>query len=253
MSLRKLIYHPSGRAGEYANKGYAANLFRGCTHGCRYCFSPSILHMSREEFHASVTTVPDVLERLKADMKRIGKVKEPVFLCFTCDPYCVDADTRITRKAIEIILKSGNTVNILTKGGMKATRDFDLLSSVPGNKIGATLTFSATQSSRKWEPKAEDPYNRLEMLREAKEKWIQTWVSIEPVIIPIQSLEIMSWAMPYTDEFKIGKWNHDKRANEIDWKDFALKAIDLMECNNKQYMLKKELLAQLQIPWKASK
>ncbi|KKK78694.1 hypothetical protein LCGC14_2840970, partial [marine sediment metagenome] len=138
---RKLIYHPSGRAGEYANKGYAVNLFRGCTHSCSYCFSPSILRMLKEEFHASVSTAPDVLERLKADMKRIGKVDKPIFLCFTCDPYCVDADTTITREAIKIILESGNTVNILTKGGLRATRDFDLLSGSSENKIGATLTF----------------------------------------------------------------------------------------------------------------
>ena len=245
MNLRKLIYHPSGRAGEYAEKGYAANLFKGCTHGCKYCYVPIFTHTDRKIFHASVTIAPDVLERLKADMKRIGKVDEPIFLCFTCDPYCIDAPDGITRAAIEIILESGNRINILTKAGIKATRDFDLLRIMPGNKIGATLTFIDYTLSLNWEPKAASPLSRIIMLRIAKELGIETWASIEPVIDPNQSLWIMEEAIPYVDEFKIGKWNHDKRANEIDWKDFALKAIDLMERNNKQYVFKKELQAVL--------
>lgn len=240
-SLRKLIYHPSGRAGEYADKGYAANLFKGCTHGCKYCYVPSFCHVPREQFHATSIAAPDVLERLKKDMNRVGILDEPIFLCFTCDPYCEDAPKNVTRDAINIILASGNKVNILTKGGMRASRDFDLLATDPGNKIGATLTFSTARDSMYWEPKAEAPLNRLAMLREAKEKGLQTWASIEPVIDPQQSLEIMMWTMPYVDEFKIGKWNHDKRAKAIDWNEFALRAKKLMESGGKAYMFKKEL------------
>lgn len=240
MTLRKLIYYPSGRAGEYANKGYAANLFKGCTHDCKYCYVPIFTHAKRDEFHASVTTAPDVLERLKADMKRVGKVDEPIFLCFTCDPYCIDADTTITREAIKLILDSGNTVNILTKNHAPQG-DFDLLASVPGNKFGVTLTFASIGLSQYWEPNATIPLGRLNALFSAKYKKISTWASIEPVIIPEESLAIMEEAIPYVDEFKIGKWNHDKRANNIDWKRFANDAIDLMNKYNKSYVLKGDL------------
>lgn len=239
--MRKLIYHPSGRAGEYAEKGYAANLFKGCTHGCKYCYVPQFTHTKRDEFHASVTTAPDVLDRLTADMKRIGKVDEPIFLCFTCDPYCSDADTRITREAIKIIIDSDNAVNILTKGGSRAVRDFDLLEKNPGNKIGATLTFLEREHSLTWEPRASIPVQRILMLKAAKDRGIYTWVSIEPVIDPIESLMIMEAAIPYVDEFKIGKWNHDSRAKEINWRNFAMKAKEMMERNGKRYMFKKEL------------
>ena len=239
--MRPIIYHPSGRAGEYANKGYAVNLFRGCTHGCLYCFSPSVMRMTREQFHAAVITAPDVLERLKADMKRIGKVDEPIFLCFTCDPYCKDADIQITRSAIEIIMESGNTVNILTKAGLRAARDFDLLSKSPENRIGTTLTFFHHNKARQWEPDVTSPMDRVNMLEHAKAVGIKTWASIEPVIIPEESLAIMEEAIPYVDEFKIGKWNHDKRANDIDWKRFANDAIDLMTKHDKKYALKEDL------------
>lgn len=241
MSYRKLIYHPSGSAGEYAEKGYAVNLFRGCTHGCRYCYVPQFTHQSREAFHAHCDPAPDVLARLKADMKRVGVLSEPIFLCFTTDPYCVDAPEGITRKAIEIILESGNRVNILTKGGTRACADFDLLASVPGNKIGATLTFFWRGSQREWEPKASTPNDRHVMLRKAHELGIETWASIEPVIFPEESILIMDAAIPYVDEFKIGRWNHDPQAKAIDWKGFANRARDLMEKHGKRYMFKAEL------------
>ena len=240
-TLRKIIYHPSGSAGEYAEKGYAVNLFKGCTHGCLYCYVPQFTHQSREAFHSQCVAAPDVLVRLKADMKRVGVLAEPIFLCFTTDPYCIDAPEGITRRAIEIILESGNRVNILTKGGMRACADLGILKSVPGNKIGATLTFSDGSLTEIWEPKAASPLYRTMMLMKFHDAGIETWASIEPVINPNESLAMMRWAMNHVDEFKIGRWNHDARAKAIDWRDFARRARDLMEKHGKRYMFKAEL------------
>lgn len=230
--MRPLLYTPSGRAGEYADHGYAANL---------YCYSPGALRMTREDFHSRVVPAPDVLERLERDMMRVGQLSEPVFLCFSCDPYCIGADTNITREAIKIILSHGNTVNILTKGGTNAIRDFDLLKGT-SSKVGATLTFASVQLSHEWEPNAQPPCGRLYMLSEAKDMGIETWASIEPVIIPEESLRIMEAAMPYVDTFKIGKWNHDKRTAAIDWGQFLEDAVALCEQYGKAYVIKQDLL-----------
>ncbi len=249
MSDRKILYHPSGRAGAYANNGYAANIFKGCTHGCRYCFVPIFLHMGAEErktFQTIVTPAHNVVTRMKNDLKRIGKIEEPIFLSFTCDPYPLDVRMYIyTRDIIEAILDSGNCVNILTKAGTTASRDFDLLEKDRRNKIGATLTFHDEHLLRKWEPRASTAFNRIEMLRIAKESGITTWASIEPVIVPSESLKIMEAAMPYVDEFKIGKWNHDEQADKINWKAFAHDAKDLMDKHGKKYILKEDLIKYL--------
>lgn len=249
MSLRKILYTPSGRAGAYANGGYAANIFKGCTHGCKYCYVPDFLKMNadqRKAFKETVTPAPDVLARITKDLKKLGKLPEPVFLCFTCDPYPVDPLMQIyTRDIINIILNSDNAVNILTKAGTRAVRDFDLLSMDRRNKVGATLTFYDEELSREWEPEAAAPINRVEMLRTAKESGITTWASIEPVIVPSESLKTMELALPYVDEFKIGKWNHDKAAEAIDWRKFAGDAVALMEKNGKRYVLKDDLKAYL--------
>jgi len=171
------------------------------------------------------------------------KIPDPIFLCFLCDVYPANHDVHgLTRSILKIITDSGNAVNILTKGGTRAVKDFDLLVKDPRNKIGATLTFMDNDLSRKWEPKAALPDDRLQMLSRAKDAGISTWASIEPVISPKESLRAMYFAAPYVDEFKIGKWNHDPRAEEIDWGKFYQDAKNLMEHLGKKHMFKKDLL-----------
>jgi len=237
----KLIYTPSGRAGEYANKGYAANLFNGCLHGCTYCYVPKMRHLKPEVFHARMFAYPDVLHRLKMDL-RGRKLEEPLFLSFSCDPYPPDDKLcAITRKAIEIVLESGNAVNILTKGGMRAARDFDLLRQDKRNQIGATLTFMDVRASRKWEPGAATPRERLKMLAKANEHGISTWTSMEPVIVPKQTLQLITEAVPFVDVFKVGKWNYDRRSLETDWAEFYREAKGLLDTYNCKYMIKEDL------------
>jgi DNA repair photolyase len=241
MNYRKLLYKPTGKAKDYSGDGYAANLYKNCSHACKYCYSPGALRMTRDRFHSAVTTAPDMLQRLASDMKRVGVLNEPIFLCFSCDPYCVDNPEGMTREAIKIIIGSGNSVNILTKGGMLACEDFDLLVNTK-SRVGTTLTFYSFTLSQEWEPRAAQPGLRLLMLEHAKNFGIETWASIEPVIIPEQSLSIMETAMPWVDTFKIGRWNHDKRASAIDWAKFKRDAVALCEKYGKKHVLKKDLI-----------
>ena len=238
----KLLYSPSGRAGEYANHGYAANLYHGCLHGCEYCFVPACKRTTPEKFHALVTPQKDVLKRLEHDVQ-IKVLDEPIFMSFSCDVYPPDDElSLITRQAIQIILASGNRVNILTKGGTRVLRDLDLLASVPGNKLGTTLTFSTTKDSRLWEPAAALPCERLEMLEKAFKLGIYVWVSMEPVLIPNQTLDLIEMSYPFVNEFRVGKWNHDKRAEGIDWKTFYVQAKVILDRVGAKYILKDDLL-----------
>ena len=58
----KAIYEPAGKAREYAD--LACNLYRGCVHGCKYCFAPAVLHMTADNFHARAQLRPGILEAL---------------------------------------------------------------------------------------------------------------------------------------------------------------------------------------------
>lgn len=81
-----IIYEPKGRAKEYCE--LAANLYRGCGHGCRYCYAPDATRADREKFYREPQPRKSVIEKLRKDAFTISGIeKRPVLLCFTCDPY----------------------------------------------------------------------------------------------------------------------------------------------------------------------
>jgi DNA repair photolyase len=246
-----VLYTPSGRAGEYANHGYAVNLYDGCSHKCAYCYVPQVLHRTRELFHFKVEPRNNILQRLEKDLSKVGILDEPIFLCFTCDPYPANTDATTTREALKLIKASGNNVRILTKGN-NAYSDFDLLDN--NDEFGVTLTFDNMFDSREWEPGVHSPYSRTEALRLANQLGIKTWASFEPVIEPEQTLRLAKCISHYCDLMKFGKLNHANRLPEsykdlvwhIDWKKFALDVIALMqEIGYTNYVLKEDLKAYL--------
>lgn len=113
------------------------------------------------------------------------------------------------------------------------------------DKYGATLTFWTERDSLEWEPGAATPTERTFALEEAHRRGITTWASLEPVIQPETSLKLIEETLDFVDIYKVGKWNHDKRANEIDWKAFGRAAIDLLKKHKKKFMIKKDLAAYL--------
>jgi len=237
------IYEPKGKAGEYGE--YALNLYDGCTHGCKYCYVPAIRRKTAQAYHAEGRERNFRWDILVEEI-RLHQGK-PLFLCFTCDPYQPLNDyADCTRRIIKICHEHSVTVTILTKGGRRSEADLKLLAENPTlSNYGATLTFLDETDSRTWEPNAALPDERIVMLRSAHEKGIPTWASLEPVIDPDQSLEIINRCHEFVDVFKVGKWNHDVRANATDWKAFGEEAVRLLERYGKRYYIKKDLAAYL--------
>ena len=233
----RAIYEPKGKAREYCD--LACNLYRGCGYGCSYCYAPAVLRMQRDDFANHPAVRPGLLEAMKKEApKYVGR---EVHLCFTCDPYqLIDLKLQITRKAIEILKANDITVRILTKGGLLSTRDFDLLE--PSRDwYGATLTFADDESSYDYEFLAAPPEKRIEALKQAYALGIRTWASLEPVISPEQTLEIIRLTHSFVDVYKIGKWNYDPKTKEIDWAWFAREVVATLERLGKEYYIKEDL------------
>ncbi len=234
-----VIYEPKGRAGEYAP--LAVNLYRGCGHGCIYCYAPEATFVDRREF-IKASPRQGIIKKLEKDAPQaaLDGHKGNVLLCFTCDPYQpIDITYQLTRQAIKILHKNGFNVTILTKGGKRAERDFDLFQ--PGDEFATTLTFLDEQKSLQWEPKAAIPGERIETLKKAHELGIKTWVSLEPVIEPAESLEIIRQTHTFVDLFKVGLLNYHPRGKEIDWYEFARDCIATLKQYGCHYYIKKDL------------
>lgn len=233
-----IIYEPKGKALEYAP--LAANLYSGCSHGCTYCYAPSALRRQREVFHSDVAPRKNILELFKKDIDSGRFSGKRILLSFTTDPYqpC-ETKQKLTRRALCMLSDAGMNFEILTKGGMRASRDFDLYRS--GDCFASTLTFTSDEDSKKWEPLGSLPSERFEAIKLAHQKGIETWASLEPVIDTKQSLGIIKKTHRYVDLFKVGKANYISGL-EIDWHVFANEAIALLEKLGKNYYIKKDLM-----------
>lgn len=232
-----IIYEPKGRAKEYCK--LAANLYRGCGHGCKYCYAPDATRADREKFYREPQPRKDVISKLTRQLEK-NTFNGPVLLCFTCDPYQpINDEYGLAGQALQLLKFNGILVEILTKGGKRAEKDFHMLGA--GDKIGATLTFVSDADSLEWEPGAALPAERFAMLEKAKSMGISTWASLEPVIDPGQSLEIIRRTHEYVDLFKVGTLNHHPLAREIDWHKFAADAVRLLRELNCSYYIKNDL------------
>lgn len=204
----RIIYESRGRAAEYAS--LAASGYRFCNHGCRYCFNPLALHCTAEDFRKPVVR-QGVLTAFEKDCKELAaaKVQREILLSFSTDPYNELEDRyHITREMIGILIENGLHFTILSKG-RRPLRDIDLLQQRPDLcRFGTTLTLLDEKDREVWEPDAPPGKFRIECLEYAARRGIRTWASIEPVIFPRQSLELIRLAIPYCQEFRVGKFNH---------------------------------------------
>ena len=97
-------------------------------------------------------------------------------------------------------------------------------------------------SRREWEPMASSVQSRLRILRMAHDMGIFTWVSMEPVIIPEEALEVIRQAHDYVDFWKVGKLNHFKeQEKQVDWPKFRADVIELLESFGSKYYIKEDL------------
>ena len=242
----KPLYIPKGRAKEYGD--YAVNIYTGCPHRCYYCFAPNVLHRDREQFHSCVDPRPGIVDALKKQLDREKITGKLIHLCFTCDPYPTGYDSSTTREVIKAIKASGNHVQILTKNGRDALRDFDLLDGE--DWFGITYAgYNGYSHLEDYippeEPSSGTPHDRLWALSLAHSLRIKTWVSVEPVLVAQNALDLMELA-EYVDLWKVGKLNY--YPSQIDWKAFGERAEATLRARRANYYIKDDLRKEMEKP-----
>lgn len=235
-----VIYEPSGKAREYSE--LALNLYSGCAHKCKYCYCPSIMRKSLDEWSANPKARTNIIQQVRREASKMYGCEKELLLSFMSDPYQDDKSSFITRQALlDLERNKFQKVQILTKAGLMAVKDFDVIARNPGWKFGSTIIMRTEDVRQQWEPCAPSIASRYEAVKIANEMGIYTWVSVEPVVDPEEALKVISDLLPFVSFWKIGKLNHFKDIeNRIDWKKFSHDVRCLL--GNRPYMIKEDLL-----------
>lgn len=244
-----VIYEPKGKAREYAP--LASNIYRGCGHGCEYCYAPDIVRIDRPAFKEAGTRAESFMKSFRRDARRLQEAgnTDYILLCFTTDPYQpIDQELQLTRQCLEILREHDQTFQVLTKGGSRALRDLDLFR--PGrDEFATTLTFWTAPISRRYEPDAAPPSDRLKTLKVFHDAGIRTWASLEPVLHPPSVFSLIRNYHERIDYWKVGKLNthrttpqHIKNTeSKIDWHIFAEHVIALLLEYGQDFYIKQSL------------
>lgn len=233
------IYAPAGQAGEYAP--LATNPYRGCGHGCVYCYVPRVIKMDRQAFDSGAVERPTFWAGLQKDAAKYkaAGIREQVMLSFTSDPYH-PGDTSATRRTLEVLRDAGLGFCTLTKGGTRGLRDLDLFRP-DRDAFASTLTSLDDRFSRKWERGAALPEDRLAALRAFHDAGIFTWVSLEPTISCEASLEIVRETHEFVDLFKVGRANYLPITAKTNWEEYTHRMIELLAEVGAKHYIKKDL------------
>jgi DNA repair photolyase len=241
--IRKPIYKPKGRASEYGD--YAINVYTGCNHGCSYCYARSMSERFTRKGRECAFDTPmpreGIAESVRRQLDRERITGKLVHLCFMCDPYPADIDTTPTREVVKAIKDAGNHVQILTKGGTRAGRDFDLLDG--GDWFGVTISGHALHM-KDHEPNAAPHSSRMSVLAAAANRGIKTWASFEPVYDERTVYDAIN-GLDHIDLYRIGKLNY--RPSGIDWGAFGRECERLCIKHGRNYLIKGDLRKEMDV------
>ena len=237
----RIIYKPKSEALEYSER--ACNIYKGCQHACLYCFGKRRMsEQQKADYDANANPKKFFLEKLSHKASRMNGDTPEILLSFLGDVYQpAEMELMITRGALEILNANNLPYTILTKGGTRAARDFDLMESGTA-RFGTTLIFMDQTHADYWEPGAATIQDRISAIQQAHDRKIPTWVSVEPVIEPDQALKVIRELHPIVDHWKVGKINHwPDIERRHDWLQFREDARGLLDDLGADYYLKESL------------
>ena len=173
------------------------NPYRGCEHGCIYCFARPT-HAFHDlspglDFESKLFAKPDAAALLRAELGKRGYVAQPIAFGTNTDPYQpIETDWQITRACLDVLAETNHPLTITTKSD-RVVRDIDLLAPMAAKGLAAvaiSLTSLDPKIAMTLEPRAPAPTRRLAAVRALVAAGIPTHVSIAPVIPAITDHEI---------------------------------------------------------------
>ncbi|MEM1361121.1 MAG: PA0069 family radical SAM protein [Pseudomonadota bacterium] len=175
------------------------NPYRGCEHGCIYCFArPTHAFLGRSpglDFETKVIARPDAPELLVKELARKSYTPKPLAIGTNTDPYQpIERDRRIMRRLLEVLRDLRHPVTIATKGSL-VERDIDILAPMAAAglaQVGIGVTTLDRGLARRMEPRVPAPRRRLATIRALAEAGIPVRVMASPIIPGLTDHEVES-------------------------------------------------------------
>ena len=173
------------------------NPYRGCEHGCVYCFArPTHAYLGLSpglDFETKLFVKPEAPELLERELSAPNYQPRTIAIGTNTDPYQpIDRRYQIMRRILEVLERAGHPVGIVTKSAL-VLRDIDILSRMAERnlaKVALSVTTLDAKLARTMEPRAATPSRRLETLRQLSAAGIPTAVLVAPIIPAINDSEI---------------------------------------------------------------
>ena len=173
------------------------NAYRGCEHGCVYCFArPTHAYLDLSpglDFETKIFYKTNVIERLREALENPNYDCKPIAMGTNTDPYQpIEREKRNTRQILEILLEYRHPVSIVTKG-MLILRDIDLLQEFARHdllNVAISITTLQDDLKIKMEPRCASPQARLRLIRTLTEAQIPVGVMVAPIIPMLNDHEL---------------------------------------------------------------
>jgi DNA repair photolyase len=173
------------------------NPYRGCEHGCVYCFArPSHAYLDLSpglDFETRLYAKTNAAERLRHELAKPGYVPSQIALGINTDAYQpIERRYGITREVLEVLAECRHPVSFVTKSGL-IERDVDLLAAMARERL-VTVYFSITtldnRLASKMEPRATAPHGKLRAMRALHDAGVPVGVMVAPVVPMITDHEL---------------------------------------------------------------
>ncbi len=165
------------------------NPYRGCEHGCVYCFArPTHAYLGLSpglDFETRLIARPNAATVLRNELSARGYKVAPIALGTNTDPYQpIEKDLAITRSCLSVLQEFQHPVGIVTKGTL-VERDLDILAEMAERglvRVGISLTTLDPDLSRRMEPRAPSPKRRLATIRRLTGAGVPVRVMTSPLV-----------------------------------------------------------------------
>ena len=175
----------------------AVNPYRGCEHGCVYCYArPSHAYLGYSpglDFETRLLFKPDVAELLEKELRKSGYVARTLALGSNTDPYQpVERTLKLTRAVLQVLERFNHPVSIVTKSA-GVLRDLDILQSLASRnlvRVHLSVTTLDTALARVMEPRAAAPARRLQAVEALSRAGVPVAVLAAPMIPGLNDSEL---------------------------------------------------------------